>query len=83
MAARQRWGFSSSGVTGRSRMSKPSQASLENGNSTNGAASIPSGAAHSRVSHGTLGHMTSMIVTNAIAKSISDTTRLNIIEPMK
>ena len=64
-------------------MSKPNQASLETGKSMNGAAPIASGAAHCRKSHGTLGHVIRSVATNTAANNISDTTRLNIMEPMK
>ena len=52
-------------------MSNPSQASLENGNSTNGAASMPSGAAHWSVSHGTLGHLINMTATGTYQATLT------------
>ena len=64
-------------------MSKPSHVNFENGNSTKGAIPMPSGAAHCIVSHGTLGHAITSVVTKMTANSISETTRLNSIDPMK
>ena len=47
------------------------------------AIAMASGAAHCSVSQGTSGHAITSVATNTNANSISDTTRLNNMEPMK